>query len=80
MYVLILDLSFFRSCASSLCTLDLPGDSQNLVQEFAFDMRTNCMFTLLKQAIAGKIFNLLFCRLLIFFKINFFKKFFQGYQ
>lgn len=43
---------YVRSCASSLCTLDLPGDSQNLVQEIAFDMRTNCMFTLLKQAIA----------------------------
>lgn len=43
---------YVRSCASSLCTLDLPGDSHNLVQEFAFDMRTNCMFTLLKQAIA----------------------------
>lgn len=42
---------YIRSCSSSLCGLDLPSDSQDLVQELAFDMRTNCMFTLLKQAI-----------------------------
>ncbi|KAL3858816.1 hypothetical protein ACJMK2_009069 [Sinanodonta woodiana] len=43
---------YVRSCASSLCRLDLPSDCQAYVQELALDMRTNCMFTLLKQAIA----------------------------
>ncbi|KAL4222023.1 Exocyst complex component 2 [Mactra antiquata] len=42
---------YVRSCASSLCGLDLPSDSQELIHELAFDMRTNCMFTMLKQAI-----------------------------
>ncbi|XP_029647749.1 exocyst complex component 2-like isoform X1 [Octopus sinensis] len=40
-----------RSCVSSLTNLDLPTDSTDLIQELAFDMRTHCMFTLLKQAI-----------------------------
>ena len=44
----------FRSCSSSLTGLDLPGDSQELVQELALDMRTNCMFIMLNQAINGK--------------------------
>lgn len=43
---------YVRSCASSLCSLDLPSDSQELIQELAFDMRTNCMFTMLQQAIS----------------------------
>ena len=35
----------------SICNLDLGGDAQEMLQELAFDMRTNCMSTLLKQAI-----------------------------
>ncbi|XP_048254965.1 exocyst complex component 2-like [Haliotis rufescens] len=41
-----------RSCASSLSNLDTLGNSMNSLQELAFDLRTNCMFTLLKQAIS----------------------------
>lgn len=40
-----------RSCVSSVSSLDLPSDSIELMQELSFDMRTHCMFTLLKQAI-----------------------------
>ncbi|GAB1601968.1 exocyst complex component 2-like isoform X1 [Argonauta hians] len=40
-----------RSCVSSLTNLDLPTDSTDLIQELAFDMRTHCMLTLLRQAI-----------------------------
>ncbi|XP_062584867.1 exocyst complex component 2-like isoform X2 [Saccostrea cucullata] len=41
-----------RFCVNSLSFLDLPGDSPLLIQDLALDIRTNCMFTLLKQAIA----------------------------
>ncbi|XP_041376144.1 exocyst complex component 2-like isoform X2 [Gigantopelta aegis] len=40
-----------RMCASSMSRLDPSGSSMILLQELAFDLRTNCMFTLLKQAI-----------------------------
>ncbi|XP_064599052.1 exocyst complex component 2-like [Liolophura sinensis] len=42
---------YIRSCVSSLSKLDLPSDSLEIINELAFDMRTNCMVTLLKQAI-----------------------------
>lgn len=42
---------YIRNCVSSLTQLDLPGDSSSLVTDLALDMRTNCMFTLLRQAI-----------------------------
>lgn len=42
-----------RFCVNSLSFLDLPGDSPLILQDLALDIRTNCMFTLLKQAIAG---------------------------
>ncbi|KAK7114741.1 exocyst complex component 2-like [Littorina saxatilis] len=41
-----------RSCVANLAGLDLTGDSMIILQDLAFDLRTNCMFTLLKQAIA----------------------------
>lgn len=41
-----------RNCVASLSYLDLPGDSPTIINDLAFDMRTNCMFTLLRQAIA----------------------------
>ncbi|PVD20477.1 hypothetical protein C0Q70_18633 [Pomacea canaliculata] len=41
-----------RSCVSTLASLDLTAESLNILQDLAFDLRTNCMFTLLKQAIA----------------------------
>ncbi|CAL1540086.1 unnamed protein product [Lymnaea stagnalis] len=42
-----------RNCANTLSALDSHGDSSMIVlNELAFDMRTNCMFTLLKQAIS----------------------------
>ncbi|XP_048748841.2 exocyst complex component 2-like isoform X2 [Ostrea edulis] len=41
-----------RFCVNSLSFLDLPGDSPILIRDLALDIRTNCMFTLLKQAIA----------------------------
>ncbi|XP_076112322.1 exocyst complex component 2-like isoform X2 [Mytilus galloprovincialis] len=41
-----------RNCVWSLSLLDLPGESPTVINDLAFDMRTNCMFTLLKQAIA----------------------------
>ncbi|KAK0062725.1 exocyst complex component 2 [Biomphalaria pfeifferi] len=41
-----------RNCANTLSALDSNSDSVMIVlNELAFDMRTNCMFTLLKQAI-----------------------------
>ncbi|KAL8560897.1 hypothetical protein ACOMHN_059081 [Nucella lapillus] len=40
-----------RSCVATLAGLDLTGDSMIILQDLAFDLRTNCMFTLLKQAI-----------------------------
>jgi hypothetical protein len=40
---------------TTLAGLDLTGDSMIILQDLAFDLRTNCMFTLLKQAIAGKL-------------------------
>lgn len=43
-----------RSCVANLAGLDLTGDSMIILQDLAFDLRTNCMFTLLKQAIAGQ--------------------------
>lgn len=43
----------YRFCVNSLSFLDLPGDSPLILQDLALDIRTNCMFTLLKQAIAG---------------------------
>ncbi|KAH3776747.1 hypothetical protein DPMN_178179, partial [Dreissena polymorpha] len=42
---------YVRSCASSLCSQDLPGDCHDMIQELAFDMRTNCLKLLLNQAI-----------------------------
>lgn len=41
-----------RSCVATLAGLDLTGDSMIILQDLAFDLRTNCMFTLLKQAIS----------------------------
>ncbi|XP_005101772.1 exocyst complex component 2 [Aplysia californica] len=41
-----------RNCANSLSALDSHGDTMIVLNELAFDMRTNCMFSLLKQAIA----------------------------
>lgn len=41
-----------RSCVSTLAGLDLTGDSMIILQDLAFDLRTNCMFTLLKQAVS----------------------------
>ena len=49
----LFSLSFVRSCVATLAGLDLTGDSMIILQDLAFDLRTNCMFTLLKQAIAG---------------------------
>ncbi|XP_078337720.1 exocyst complex component 2-like isoform X2 [Crassostrea virginica] len=43
---------YIRFCVNSLSFLDLPGDSPLILQDLALDIRTNCMFTLLKQAIA----------------------------
>lgn len=43
---------YIRNCASSLSQLDLPWESPTLVIDLSLDMRTNCMVTLLKQAIA----------------------------
>ncbi|ESO82768.1 hypothetical protein LOTGIDRAFT_108931 [Lottia gigantea] len=40
-----------RTSTSTLQDLDVHGEALNLVQELAFDLRTHCMFTLLKQAI-----------------------------
>lgn len=48
-----------RFCVNSLSFLDLPGDSPLILQDLALDIRTNCMFTLLKQAIAGQSSNFL---------------------
>lgn len=40
----------------SLTPLDLPSDSGlAILQDLAFDMRTNCMGILLKQAIEGNL-------------------------
>lgn len=41
-----------RGCVGSLSTLDLSVDSLTLINDLALDMRTHCMFTLLKQAIS----------------------------
>ncbi|KAK3764200.1 hypothetical protein RRG08_044127 [Elysia crispata] len=41
-----------RNCANFLSGLDGHGDSMIVLKDLAFDMRTNCMFTLLKQAIS----------------------------
>ncbi|XP_052817552.1 exocyst complex component 2-like [Mya arenaria] len=41
---------YVRSCVSGLSGLELPGDSTELLQELAFDMRTQCMEVLLTQA------------------------------
>ncbi|KAK7493846.1 hypothetical protein BaRGS_00014987, partial [Batillaria attramentaria] len=41
-----------RSCVSTLAGLDLTGDSMIILQDLAFDLRTNCMFTLLKHAVS----------------------------
>lgn len=48
-----------RGCVTTLAGLDLTGDSMIILQDLAFDLRTNCMFTLLKQAIADvkSLFN-----------------------
>lgn len=48
-----------RSCVSTLAGLDLTGDSMIILQDLAFDLRTNCMFTLLKQAVSDvkSLFN-----------------------
>ncbi|KAK3086910.1 hypothetical protein FSP39_025328 [Pinctada imbricata] len=43
---------YVRNCVSSLSLLDLPGDCPTLIQDLALDMRTDCMVTLLKQAIS----------------------------
>ncbi|XP_059170244.1 exocyst complex component 2-like [Physella acuta] len=40
-----------RNCSNTLSALDGHGDAMIVLNELAFDMRTNCMFTLLKQAI-----------------------------
>lgn len=45
---------YSRNCVGSLSLLDLPGESPILINDLTFDMRTSCMFTLLKQAISGK--------------------------
>ncbi|XP_013403813.1 exocyst complex component 2 isoform X2 [Lingula anatina] len=42
---------YIRSCVGALSNLDLPEECLNICQELAFDMRTHCMVTLLKQAI-----------------------------
>ncbi|XP_064641021.1 exocyst complex component 2-like isoform X2 [Lineus longissimus] len=42
---------YVRSCVMSLATVDVMGDCVELLQELAFDMRTHCMSTLLKQAV-----------------------------
>jgi len=41
-----------RNCANTLASLDSHGDTMIVLKDLAFDMRTNCMFSLLKQAIA----------------------------
>ena len=39
----------------ALSSLDLPQDTTEILQELAFDMRSDCMVILLKQAIEGEI-------------------------
>ncbi|KAL5021978.1 hypothetical protein ScPMuIL_001133 [Solemya velum] len=42
---------YVRGCVSSISVLDLLGEAREIIQELAIDMRTYCMFTLLKHAI-----------------------------
>ncbi|XP_074644700.1 exocyst complex component 2-like [Tubulanus polymorphus] len=42
---------YVRSCVMSLTNTDLPGDSLDVLQDLAFDMRAHCMTTLLKSAL-----------------------------
>lgn len=50
---------FSRSCVSSLVSLDLDAQSLELLQNLAFDMRTNCMDTLFGQAVTGRLWQIL---------------------
>ena len=53
----------YRSCVSSLVTLDLDNQSLELLQNLAFDMRASCMSTLFNQAIQGTpVFNVYLSR------------------
>lgn len=39
----------------AMSALELASDSQEILADLAFDMRANCMVTLLNKAIAGEI-------------------------
>ena len=49
-----------RSCITLMVSLELPGESVDLLQTLAFDLRWSSLTTLLKQAIQGmaKLFQL----------------------
>jgi len=42
-----------RSCIALMVSLELPGESVDLLQTLAFDLRWSSLTTLLKQAIQG---------------------------
>jgi len=50
-----------RSCIALMVSLELPGESVDLLQMLAFDLRWSSLTTLLKQAIQGTAKLFLLC-------------------
>jgi len=44
-----------RSCISVMVSLELPGESVDVLQTLAFDLRWSSLTTLLKQAVQGRL-------------------------
>jgi len=52
----------YRSCVSTVCSLEPGGDGTVMLQDLAYDMRILCMAALLTQATSG-----IFVWMLLFF-------------
>ena len=46
-------MSHGRSCIALMVSLELPGETVDVLQTLAFDLRWSSLTTLLKQAIQG---------------------------
>ena len=47
----------YSSCIALMVSLELPGESVDVMQTLAFDLRWSSLTTLLKQAIQGLFYS-----------------------
>jgi len=50
-------LTCVRSCIALMVSLELPGETVDVLQTLTFDLRWNSLTILLKQAIQGLFYN-----------------------